>query len=170
MKKKNNVIIRYATLADLARIAKIEIENHLKDSDTPLDRMLNDLFLNEYKKRWRKKLLEGIKTLIISAQRKSVGFITFSLHGSEAEIHNIYIMPVARRQYFGKSLCLHAINKIKKARMRSVKVWLVTGRTQIIKFYETLGFSSTSMIRTDEISPDIILLERQYILSLKSTL
>ena len=164
MKKKTNVVIRDAKLSDLERIAKIEIENHA-NNDTPLDRVLNDFFLNEYKKRWRQKLLEGIKTLLISFQGKNIGFISYSLNEMDAEIHNIYIMPLSRRQHFGKLLCVNAINRINKAGKCSVKVWLVTGRKQIIKFYEALGFIATNHVRSDEISEEITLLERQYVYS-----
>lgn len=157
-----------ATCDDIQSIANIEIESHFSDN-RPLNSLLNDLFLHEYKKRWKKKLQDGMPTYLISASEKRIGFINYSYHNQIAEIHNIYILPEYRRQQMGRHLCLHTLEKMRQSSIASVTLWLVDGRRLIRKFYEALGFQSTSTTRKDKITEDFTLTERQYVLALQKT-
>ena len=160
MTTKMDILIQQATSADIERIANIEIESHFHDSN-PLDRILNDLFLNEYKKRWEKKLNDGMQTFLISLAGKGIGFIYYSVLKDTAEIHNIYILPENRRSKLGKRLCLYALEKMRSSSLAKVNVWVVEGRKQIIKFYEALGFRASELTRVDSISKGFSLTERE---------
>ena len=167
MNKKIKLNFHDATPSDIQRIAEIEIENHLSNfNDHPLDRLMNNLFLNEYKKRWEKKLRDGMHTLIVSVRHLSVGFITYTICKQEAEIHNIYIIADMRRHQLGKTLCLQALKKMRSESVTRVSTWLVEGRNKITQFYQAMGFKMTDAIRQDSINEQYILNERQYELRL----
>lgn len=167
MNKKIKLRFHDATQSDVQRIAEIEIENHLSHThDHPLDRLMNNLFLNEYKKRWEKKLRDGMHTLIVSVRSLSVGFITYSISQQQAEIHNIYVVPDMRRHEVGKTLCLRALKKMRSESVTTVSAWLVEGRNKLTQFYLAMGFKMTGAIRKDAISEEFTLLEKQYELKL----
>jgi L-amino acid N-acyltransferase YncA len=179
MQKINNqfIYIRQATFDDIQYIAQIEVDNqHIDEHSHPTERMMNELFLREYRKRWKKKLSEGMCTLIVSANDNTVGFISYStcdevLPGTDhvAEINNIYVLPEMRGRLIGKLLCETALEKIRKAQFKQVMVWLLAGSHRTMQFYEAMGFLPTSAVRLDKIRENVILKEFQYQILLEST-
>lgn len=167
MNKKIKLHFHDATQDDIHRIVEIQIENHVgSTNDHPLDRLMNNLFLNEYKKRWEKKIRDGMHTLIVSVRHLSVGFITYTISKQQAEIQNIYIMPSMRRHQLGKTLCQRALEKMRCESVTTVNTWLVEGRNKLTRFYQAMGFKMTDAIRQDDIIEHFILSERQYELRL----
>jgi N-acetylglutamate synthase-like GNAT family acetyltransferase len=137
--------IRLATLDDTQYIAKIKIENHQRD-DHPLDRMLNEVFMREYIKRYTQQIKDGICTLILSQHDETLGFISYCVSPQQnamatAEIKNIYVKPECRGNKLGKLLLSSALAKMKQEQVLQVMVWLVEGRTNTTCLYESMGFT-----------------------------
>ena len=163
MLSDQSILIREATLDDMQRIAEIKVENHgIGDIAHPLDRILNDLFVREYTKRWANHLEAGMRTLIVAVDGYTVGFICYSGSRKIAEINNIYIIPEYRGQQLGKRLCIDALAKMKEESFSEVIVWIVSGRQQAQRFYKNMGFQLTADSREDSISDDVVLHELQY--------
>jgi L-amino acid N-acyltransferase YncA len=172
---KSLLNIRQATLDDIHFIAELKIDNpHIGEHSHPMDRMMNELFLREYKRRWEKKLNEGMCTLIMSANGSMVGFINFSACDAAvpdkiAEIDSIYIMPEMRRHGLGKLLCEAALAKIRNEQIRQAVVWIMDGSDATRQFFQAMGFLATSAIRVDKIRENLTLREIRYQILLEST-
>jgi L-amino acid N-acyltransferase YncA len=169
-----DVCIHQATLDDIKYIIELKIEKHHNlEKFYPVDHLLNDLFLREYKKRWEQKIHSGMRTLIISVQGNKVGFISYMpctqrdpLFEDIAEINQIYLIPAMRSRQFGKLLFTKTIDDLKQDKCRKVIVWLDENRRQTRRFYEAMGFQMTSLIRTEVMHEQVILRENMYQLML----
>lgn len=170
-----NIEIRMANQADIHDMVSIKIERlHVGEPVHPLDDMMHDLFLREFKKRWEERLKMGVNTLLITANKQIVGFVSYSTHESSndseqrsAEISHFYILPAMRRMRLGSRLCLSVMDKISKSGFENVLVWVPACSRPSILFYEQLGFKVTDAERIEKIRENIELREICYQITLK---
>lgn len=160
----HSVNVRAATLNDLRAIAELKIDNpHLSDNAHPLERAMQEVFIREFKKRWKQRLLNGMRTLIITREQTLLGFISYSSYQLlEAEIHHIYVAPAMRRQQLGSLLCRKALDDMRNNNIAHAIVWIPACSHESKKFYEHNGFSNTSNIRLDNIRENVKIEETQY--------
>lgn len=173
--KPQSVQIRPATLNDIHQIAEIKMgSQYMGDDLHPVDIVMQELFLREFKKRWKKRLEDGIGALILSDNNTMLGFISYSLCSGRqaetdiAEISHIYVAPSMRRQSFGTLLCRAALEKLKVNKFTQATVWVPECSRQSRHFYECLGFKATSDIRVDKVPEHVELREIRYYIELNS--
>jgi L-amino acid N-acyltransferase YncA len=164
-----SIVIRPATLEDTRYIAEIKVENHHAGKNNhPLDIMMNDLFVNAYRRRWEKRLNSGKHTLVLALDETISGLISYSAcadkdaDSATAEITNIYLLQEVRGNKLGRKLCETAFAEMRTAGFATVRVWVAKGRVQTRRFYEAIGFRRTTMKRIDKISQDVIMHEFKY--------
>jgi ribosomal protein S18 acetylase RimI-like enzyme len=167
--KPLSVQVRPATLDDIHQIAEVKIDSQYMGDDLhPVDIVMQELFLREFKKRWKQRLEEGVGALILSSDKTMLGFISYSACMDEAvqariaEISHIYVMPAMRRQNYGTLLCKTALETLKVANFAQVVVWVPECSRQSQRFYECLGFKATSNVRIDTVPENTELRERLY--------
>ncbi|VVC75722.1 hypothetical protein AQUSIP_10120 [Aquicella siphonis] len=169
--------IRLAALDDIQEMVDIKIDKlHVGEPVHPLDGMMQELFLREFKKRWEIRLKQGVDTLLITADRQIVGFVSYSAYEDPArsllraaEISHLYILPDIRRKRLGSRLCRAALVKIREGGFDNVVVWVPSCSRPSIRFYEQLDFKPMACERIERIRDQIELREICYQLELKST-
>lgn len=163
IKNHLTIQIREANLDDVNYIAELKTNDYQGDFHPYyVDNVLKKLFINEFKKRWKQKVKEGMNTLVMTEDDKLIGFISYSINQIPAEIDCIFLLPPSRGKHYGKKLLNRAFEQIKKTKSEEVIAWILEENVLSREFFEHLGFQPTSNHREETIAEDTILKEIEY--------
>jgi RimJ/RimL family protein N-acetyltransferase len=159
MNHRNKLNLRYATLSDVAQIANCHIISWQKIYRGLMpDTLLDGLSVVERIKQWTDILRQQIKVLVLERENQIIGFASFSASRDEdtnsnicAEVTSFYLHPDVWHQGLGTILCQAVLTDIETMGFKEIIVWVFTANQQARNFYQKMGFTETTDIKTDHI-------------------
>ena len=132
--------IRPATMADLARIAEIEVFNY-RMNFYPIFRS-DEFYFGELTV---PKLMQSRTAFIPDILVYDDGVVKGFLHYGGDEVRRLYVEPVLQGQGIGAALLEYAIRELHVKRL-----WALEKNTRAIAFYRRHGFVATDERRLEE--------------------
>jgi ribosomal protein S18 acetylase RimI-like enzyme len=166
----SNISIRSARKDDALAIAKVHVISWQKIYRGYIpDKILDNLSINKRTQQWRELINNKVSILLIEKNDEIVGFVSLcpsrdtdqnpSICG---EISAIYLNPIVWHQGLGKKLCHSALTELENMGFKEVMLWVLQENHLARKFYESMGFINTNIIKAAEYEKEIVLNEVRY--------
>jgi GNAT superfamily N-acetyltransferase len=123
--------IRTATLEDAGSISRVHIESwRTAYRQIVPDSYLAGLNAEERTTRWREHLNSAGRVLVAEQDGEIVGFINGGpirepLHGCDAELYAIYLLPQAQNKRIGTALLVELAKRLDEDGFQSMAVWVL---------------------------------------------
>ncbi len=149
--------IRPATPSDAGTIARIHVATWQAAYRGLIpDPVLDALDVESRVAFWERLLSVTHDTFVAESGSGIIGFCSLipSRDGDAAvaEIAALYVAPAHWRQGAGRTLCSAAFRAAVEGGFSGITLWVLTGNSAAISFYETQGFSRDGATRIEEIS------------------
>jgi ribosomal-protein-alanine N-acetyltransferase len=128
-----NIVIRYASLADVKTLLKIEGECF----EYPYDREVFEAMLRS----------RGCAILLAEVLGNPIGYVAFEKKGCFGTILSIGVAKKFRRRGVGTYLMAQALGMLKEAGVRRVVLQVSVKNLAAQRLYEKLGFRAEGLLR-----------------------
>lgn len=159
-----NYIIRTANEFDAEAIALVHVLSWQKMYQNFIpEHYLKNLSVVERKQLWYELISMGVKILVIENNEQIVGFASVCQYRAveadqtHGEISAIYLHPDFWRKGLGTRLSHAALLELKQMGFNEIFLWVLEENNQARRFYESIGFSSTNSVKSEEYVNGVIL-------------
>jgi N-acetylglutamate synthase-like GNAT family acetyltransferase len=111
---------------------------------------------------WLEAALEkGVRYFIAEAEDEAVGCVALERSGPEVcYLERLAVLPRSRRQGVGQALVRHALGQARAWGASRVELGLIAKQTELLRFYERLGFTLTRTARFDRLLFEVAFMAR----------
>lgn len=111
---------------------------------------------------WIKAALEkGVRYFIAEAEDEALGCVALERSGPEVcYLERLAVLPRLRRQGVGQALVRHALGQARDWGASRVELGLIARQTELLHFYERLGFTLTRTARFDHLLFEVAFMAR----------
>ena len=145
-------MIRVATAADAAAIARVHVESwrwayrgHLPDDH------LDGLSVESRAEGWTRLVARETPVFVAELYGRVVGFVALALHAHEGEVSAIYVDPSVAGTGMGRALMEHAVHVLRQRGYTSACLWVLETNDRARRFYEIAGWHSDGFTKVDDI-------------------